>query len=506
MTTDHYTRRDFLRALGSAAAGVTIGGFHGAGRVFAGRPTNEKLNFILILIDDLGWMDTGCYARDPALAEPSRFYETPNIDRLAAEGMRFTDGYAACAVCSPTRAAVMTGRYPARLGVTDWIRARFQGGKIPADKENPTEYVGGRNKELLCPPNALWMELDEITIAEALKPAGYTSCHIGKWHLGADDWYPDKQGFDFNIGGCDFGQPPGYFDPYSRKGQGQIPTLESRRHGEYLTDREGDEAVKFIRRHQDKPFFLYMAHYAVHTPIQAKQELIEKYRDKPRDGQKNPTYAAMVESVDDAVGKILSTLDELNLAEKTVVIFTSDNGGLMNVTNNAPLRAGKGYPYEGGIREPVIIRWPRVVKPGTVSHEPVTSVDYFPTICELAGVPLPRDRAIDGTSLVGHLKSASTKPLGRDALYWHFPHYRGNIAPYSIIRSGDWKLIKRYEGRPFELFNLKGDLSEQNELSQTMPAKVKQLDAKLTEWLKTTGANLPIPNPDYEPGKQGRKR
>ena len=519
MTTDHYTRRDFLRALGSAAAGVTIGGFHGAGRVFAGRPTNEKLNFILILIDDLGWMDTGCYASDPALREPSKFYETPHIDRLAAEGMRFTDGYAACAVCSPTRAAVMTGRYPARLGVTDWIRARFQGGKIPADKENPTEYVGGRNKELLCPPNALWMELDEITIAEALKPAGYTSCHIGKWHLGADDWYPDKQGFDFNIGGCDFGQPPGYFDPYSRKGQGQIPTLEPRRQGEYLTDREGDEAVKFIRRHRDKPFFLYMAHYAVHTPIQAKQELMEKYRDKPRDGQKNPTYAAMVESVDDAVGKILSTLDELNLAEKTVVIFTSDNGGLMNVTNNAPLRAGKGHPYEGGIREPVIIRWPRVVKPGTVSHEPVTSVDYFPTICELAGVPLPRDRAIDGTSLVGHLKSNGTKPLGRDAIYWHFPHYRGNIVPYSIIRAGDWKLIKRYSclrrdklapaeagGKTFELFNLKGDLSEQNELSEKMPEKVKQLDAKLTEWLKTTGAKLPTPNPDYEPGKQGRKR
>ncbi len=505
MATDDYTRRDFLRVLGSAAAGVTIGGFHEVTRVFAGRPANEKLNFILILIDDLGWMDTGCYASDPALREPSKFYETPNIDRLAAAGMRFTDGYAACAVCSPTRAAVMTGRYPARLGVTDWIRARFQGGKIPPNKKNPTEYVSGKNKELLCPPNALWMELDEITIAEALKPAGYTSCHIGKWHLGADDWYPDKQGFDFNIGGCDFGQPPSYFDPYSRKGQGQIPTLTPRRQGEYLTDREADEAVKFIRRHKDKPFFLYMAHYAVHTPIQAKQELIEKYRDKPRDGQKNPTYAAMVESVDDAVGKIMAVLDELNLSEKTVVIFTSDNGGLLNVTNNAPLRAGKGYPYEGGIREPVIIRWPKTVKPGTLSHEPVTSVDYFPTICELAGVPLPRDRAIDGVSLVGHLKSNGAKPLGRDALYWHFPHYRGDVVPYSIIRAGDWKLIKRYESKTFELFNLKEDLSEQNELSEKMPEKVKQLDVKLTEWLGTTGAKLPVPNPDYEPAERGRK-
>jgi arylsulfatase A-like enzyme len=463
-------------------------------RLFAGERTCAKLNFILILIDDMGWMDTGCYG--------SKFYQTPNIDRLAAEGMRFTDGYAACAVCSPTRAAVMTGRYPARLGVTDWIRSRFQSGKIPIDKKNPTEYVGGKNSKLLCPANALWMELDEVTIAEALKPAGYTCCHIGKWHLGADDWYPDKQGFDFNIGGCDFGQPPSYFDPYSRKGQGQIPTLEPRRQGEYLTDREGDEAVKFIRRHKDKPFFLYMAHYAVHTPIQARQELIEKYRGRPLLGQKNPTYAAMVESVDDAVGKIMSALDDLDLAERTVIIFTSDNGGLLNVTNNAPLRSGKGYPYEGGIREPVIVRWPKVIKPGTISQEPMTSVDYFPTICELAGAALPRERAIDGVSLVTHLKSNGKKSLGRDALYWHFPHYRGDVVPYSIVRAGDWKLIKRYEGKTFELFNLRDDLSEKNDLSQKMPEKVQQLDAKLTDWLKTTNAKLPIANPDYVPPPQ----
>jgi len=449
----------------------------------AGEQTDEKLNFILILIDDLGWMDTGCYG--------SKFYETPNIDRLAAEGMCFTDGYAACAVCSPTRAAVMTGRYPARLGVTDWIRARFQGGEIPANKKKPTEYVGGKNTKLLCPPNALWMELEEITIAEALKSAGYTTCHIGKWHLGADDWYPDKQGFDYNIGGCDFGQPPSYFDPYFRKGQGYIPTLKPRHQGEYLTDREADEAVRFIRRYKEKPFFLYLAHYAVHTPIQAKEELIEKYRKKSLQGQKNPEYAAMIESVDDAVGRILAVLDELDLAERTVIIFTSDNGGLSNVTNNAPLRAGKGYPYEGGIREPLIIRWPKIIKPGMVSHEPVTSVDYFPTICELAGVPLPSDRVIDGVSLVEHLKSNATKPLSREAIFWHFPHYRGDVVPYSIIRAGNWKLIKRYEGKTFELFNLQQDLSEQNDLSQKMPEKVKELDAKLSNWLKATGAKTP---------------
>jgi len=489
MSKHDYTRRDFLKAVSLGAASLAIPGCKNFSRSLMGNENRRKPNFVLILIDDLGWIDTACYG--------SKFYETPNIDRLAAEGMRFTDGYAACAVCSPTRAAVMTGRYPARLGVTDWIHARFQGGKIPPNKKNPDKYVGGKNKKLLCPPNALWMELEELTIAEALKPAGYTSCHIGKWHLGPDNWYPDKQGFDFNIGGCDFGQPPSYFDPYSRKGQGQIPTLKPRRKGEYLTDREADEAVKFIRQHKDKPFFLYMSHYAVHTPIQAKADVVAKYKAKKPTNQKNPNYAAMVESVDDAVGKICSVLDELNLAERTIVIFTSDNGGLSGITNNAPLRAGKGYPYEGGIREPLVIRWPKVIKPGTVSNEPVTSVDYFPTICEAARVPLPRDRVIDGISLLEHLKSNGNKKPLRQAIFWHFPHYRGSIVPYSIIRTGDWKLIKRYEGKRFELFNLKTDLSEKNDLSENMPEKVKELDAKLTRWLRAADAKLPIPNPDY---------
>ena len=490
MSKYDYTRRHFLKTIGLGAAAFAIKSSRDATRLFANEATSNKPNIVLILVDDLGWIDTGCYG--------SKYYETPNIDKLAADGMRFTNAYAACAVCSPTRAAVMTGRYPARLGVTDWIRSRFQGGKIPENKKNPTEYVGGKNKKLLCPPNALWMELEEITIAEALKPAGYTSCHIGKWHLGADDWYPDRQGFDFNIGGCDFGQPPNYFDPYFRKGQGAIPTLEPHRKGEYLTDREADEAVKFIHNHKDKPFFLYMAHYTVHTPIQAKKDLIEKYKAKPPTNQKNPTYAAMVESLDDAVGRICSTLDELYLAENTIIFFTSDNGGLLGPTNNAPLRSGKGFPYEGGIREPLIVRWPKLVKPGTISNEPVTSVDYFPTICQAAGVPLPNDRDIDGVSLLGHLKSNGTRELNRHALYWHFPHYRGKIVPYSIIREGSWKLIKRYEGKPFELFNLKSDLSEENDLSKIYPTKTRQLDAKLRRWLRLTGAKLPKPNPNYD--------
>ncbi len=497
MSKRDYTRRGFLKALGLGTAGVTLYGCSGQQQKTA-KP-GKRPNVVLILVDDLGWIDTECYG--------SKFYETPNIDKLAAQGMRFTDGYAACAVCSPTRAAVMTGRYPARLGVTDWIRARFQGGKIPDDKRNPTEYVGGRNRKLLCPPNALWMELEEITIAEALKPAGYTSCHIGKWHLGADDWYPDRQGFDFNIGGCDHGQPPSYFDPYSRKGQGSIPTLAPRKEDEYLTDREADEAVGFIRQHKDRPFFLYMAHYAVHTPIQGKKDLIEKYKAKTPTDQKNPTYAAMVESVDDAVGRIMDVLDELGLCDNTLVIFTSDNGGLLGPTNNKPLRSGKGFPYEGGIREPVIVRWPKAVKAGTISHEPVTSVDYLPTVCEAAGVSPPSDRDIDGVSLLGHLKSGGRSKLDREAIYWHFPHYRGSVVPYSIIRAGDWKLIKRYEGRTFELFNLKDDLSETAELSEKMPEKVRELDSRLTSWLQESGAKMPRPNPDYDPeAAKGRRR
>jgi len=485
-------RRDFLKTIGLGAAAMVVPGCAGASGRRADKSSGKKLNFVFFLVDDMGWMDAGCCG--------SRFYETPNIDKLAAGGMRFTDAYAACAVCSPTRAAVMTGRYPARIGITDWIRwLDFKGNWTDPNEKGPTEYVGNRKRKLLCPPNPYWMKLEEVTIAEILKPAGYTCCHIGKWHLGHDAWYPDRQGFDFNIGGCHFGMPPSYFDPYKNKKIKQgIPTLKPRRKGEYLVDREADEAVNFIRQHRDKPFFLYMADYAVHVPIQAKEEIASRYRGKPRYGQKSPEYAAMIQSVDESVGRIVSVLEEADIADRTVIIFTSDNGGLSQFTNNAPLRAGKGYPYEGGIRVPLIIRWPGVVKAGTISHEPITSVDYLPTICEIAGVRLPAGRKIDGLSLVDHLKSGGTTKLGRDAIFWHFPHYRDEIVPYSIIRSGCWKLIKRYEGKRFELFNLRDDLSETNDLSGKMPEKVEQLNAKLTAWLKDTGAKLPRPNPDYD--------
>jgi len=396
----------------------------------------------------------------------------------------------------PTRAAVQTGRYPARVGVTDWIRAKFQGGNIGPDGKNPTGYVGGTKQKLLCPRNALFMEADEVTLAEALKPVGYVSCHIGKWHLGQEAHFPEKQGYAVNHGGCDLGQPPSYFDPYkSNRKFYLIPNLPARKKGEYLTDREADEAVGFIKANKDKPFFLNMCHYCVHTPLQAKKDVVAKYAAKPKTNQKNPVYAAMVESIDDAAGKIIKALDNCRVVDRTVVIFTSDNGGLLGPTNNAPLRSGKGFPYEGGIRVPLIVRWPGVVKPGSTCEVPVTSVDFFPTIMQIAGVPLPKDRAIDGRSIVPLLKQSGT--LKREAVYWHYPHYRGRLGPYSIVRGGDWKLIKRYDSGKRELYNLAEDLSEKNDLAAKMPEKISELDKRLTAFLNSCGAKMPKPNPEH---------
>ncbi len=483
-------RRDILKALGFGAA--TMAGFE----IFTQRSLSfvlgqakdlrkEKTNIILINVDDLGWTDLSCYG--------SRYYETPNIDRLAAQGMRFTDAYASCAVCSPTRASIMTGRYPARIGITDWIHHLDREAHTAIGKgRNPTEYVVNKDRPLLCPPNPYWMELDEMTIAEVIKPAEYVSCHIGKWHLGHFLWFPDKQGFDINIGGCEIGQPPTYFDPYYQNARrSSIPTLPPRKQGEYLTDREADEAVRFIVENKDRPFFLHMCPYAVHTPLEAKKELIVKYEKKKPTNHKNPVYAAMIESVDQLVGKIMHALDRMNLTDRTFILFTSDNGGLQDYsTDNAPLRSGKGYPYEGGIRVPLIIRWPKKISPGSRCDIPVSSVDFFPTMCEVADVGLPKDRVIDGESLLPLL--TQTGSLKREAIYWHFPHYRGDVVPYSIVRKGDWKLIKRYEGKTFELFNLKNDVGETNDLSEHMSEKVEELEAMLSAWLKHTNAILPL--------------
>ena len=448
---------------------------------------SAKPNIVFILVDDLGWMDLSCQGSD--------YFRTPNIDALAERGTRFTDAYAACAVCSPTRAAVITGRWPGRLGVTDWIRARFQRGDVGTPEQNPVDYVGGKKQKLLCPPNPYWMEHEETTMAELLHDSGYATCFIGKWHLGDPDWYPTSQGFDINIAGCDIGQPPSYFDPYSHPRYSLDGQMEPRKEGEFLTHREADEASAFIRAERENPFLLYYCPYAVHTPIQAIEAVAAKYEREGK-SKNNAKYAAMVESVDDAVGTIVAALKETGADANTLIVFTSDNGGLKGPTDNSPLRSGKGYAYEGGIRVPSIVSWPGVLPEGVESSVPISSVDYLPTICEATGTPLPGDLVIDGVSLLPHLKSGGTQSIDRDAIYWHFPHFRHPPGPYSIIRAGDWKLIRWYAG-PVELYNLREDLEETNDLLRQQPDKATELDGMLSRELKRIGAKLPRPNPDY---------
>ncbi len=447
-------------------------------------------NVILVVVDDLGWADLGCTG--------STYHETPNLDRLAQQGVRFTDAYAACAVCSPTRAALLTGRSPARTGITDWIRARFQrpGGATP--EAHPTDYEGGPRQALLCPPNPFWLDLDEVTIAELLAERGYATAHIGKWHLGDDAWYPEHQGFAENFGGCDYGQPPTYLDPFTTKSLPQgIPGLPGRTPGQYLTDREADEAVAFVGRNSARPFYLHLCHYAVHTPIEADPARLRHYRAKPKTNQANAAYATMVESVDRAMGRILAALDEHGIADRTLVVFTSDNGGLVPVTDNAPLRSGKGTQYEGGIRVPLLVRWPGVIAAGCVDALPVTSVDWLPTIAAATGAPLP-GRELDGISLLPRLRDPGATMPGR-RLFWHFPHYRGELGPHGIVRDGRWKLIEHHAGPRFELYDLAADLGERRDLAPAQPERVQALSAALHEHLAAVGARLPRPNPAHRP-------
>ncbi|XZE21356.1 sulfatase [Pirellulaceae bacterium SH449] len=457
----------------------------------------EKPNIILVLVDDLGWMDLGC--------QGSSYFRTPHVDQLASEGIRFLNGYASSAVCSPTRAAIQTGRYPHRVGVTDWIRSRFQRPNGDMAIINPTEYTSDPKQPLSCPPNPYFLDPSERTIAEVLSRHGYRCGYVGKWHLGDDEYYPERRGYDVNKGGCDYGQPPSYFDPFNNpmhpneQLRAGIHNLPGRSQGEYLTKREADEAVALIREWKDEPFFIQMSHYAVHTPLQALPEVEAKYAGSPGKSKQNARYAAMVESVDDAMRDICACLEELNLVENTMVIFTSDNGGLDNngePTDNAPLRSGKGYAYEGGIRVPLIIRWPKFIPAGSLSHAPVSSIDFFPTILEASAISDPSEREIDGISLLAHLKSGGDQDLGRGELIWHFPHYRHEPGPYSILRSGDWKLIKYWHGKR-ELFHLDDDPSESKDLAVTFPDRVQQMDQRLVELLTAQGARLPRPNPNY---------
>ena len=438
-----------------------------------------KPNIVLIYIDDYGWRDVGFNG--------TKFYETPNADRIAREGMIFRSAYSNGPNCAPSRACLMSGLYSPRHGI--YTVANSDRGKASLRKIIPT-----KNTTVLA---------DEfVTMAEALKTGGYTTATMGKWHLGKD---PTTQGFDINIAGREWGSPSGggYHSPY------KYPNLVNKQKGEYLTDRLGNEAAKFIEAHKDKPFFLYLTHYAVHTPIQAKPELMSKYQMKPTvDQQTNAKYAAMIESMDDSVGTVLDTLDRLKLADNTIVVFYSDNGGHAGATSNAPLRGSKGMLYEGGIRVPMAVRWPGVAAPGSVCEEPVIGIDLYPTLLEATKTKRPAKAQLDGSSLIPLLKDAEAR-LFRPALYWHFPAYlQGSTrrhgpfrtTPSGAVRMGDWKLIEYFDDGTLELYNLTKDMGETSNLAKQQPKQTARLHAMLKAWRRATDAPVPTEtNPQFDP-------
>jgi arylsulfatase A-like enzyme len=463
-------------------------------------------NIVFILIDDMGWRDLACYG--------SAFYDTPVIDGLARRGISFAEAYAACPVSSPTRASIMTGKYPARVGVTDWI-----------DWGGHLHPCRGR---LVDVPYLKSLPLSEHSLASALADGGYATWHVGKWHLGGPASLPTDHGFEVNVGGCEAGSPGrgGYFSPWS------IPALTDADvpEGTYLPDYLTERAVELIRARDDRPFFLNMWYYLVHTPIQAKPEAVAEYEAKAhRAGldklktfeegdpfptehkrhlrvtrrlvQSDPVYAAMVRSLDENVGRLLRAIDEEGQTENTIVIFTSDNGGLATAegspTTNAPLAEGKGWMYEGGTREPLLISWPGAVEPGSWSDAPVTSTDFYPTLLEAAGLdPLPTQHA-DGVSLVPILKGGDSLE-GRDAIFWHYPHY-GNQGgtPGSSVRMGDYKLIEFFEDGRLELYDLRHDVGETRNLADAEPERLLRMKEALGAWRGDVEAAIPRPNPEW---------
>ena len=457
-----------------------------------GAQDQPKPNFVFILIDDMGYSDVGCFGSD--------YYETPNIDRLAQQGMKFTSAYATSTLSSPTRSSLLTGKYPGRLHITHAIPIqgykRLEEGTATPLKD--ADYV-------------MNLPLEEVTIAEALKPAGYATISIGKWHVCDEpQYYPEYQGFDKNIGGNKRGNTGEYFYPYYGRWR-MAPnypwiewnTLPDGKPGEYLTDRLTVEALNFIDENKDKPFFLYLPHYAVHTPIEALDSLIQKYQNKPPDslkGHTRPEYAAMIESVDASVGAIMNKLEELGLDENTIVVFTSDNGGHGKWTSNWPWRGNKGNFYEGGIRIPLIVKWPGVTSPGSVSDVPVITTDHYPTMLEMAGLPLMPEQHLDGISMVPLLKNQGQ--INREALYWHFPNYTGTghpdpSAPLSVIRSGDWKLIESLEDGSLELYDLKNDPGEEHNVAAQKTDVAEKLVKMLVDWRADVKVQMPEVNPDY---------
>jgi len=465
-------RRQFLKSIGIGAGLLGLDRFATLKPALGKSDNAARPNILFILADDLGWSQIGCYG--------SNYYETPNIDRLARKGMRFTDAYAACPVCSPTRASIMTGKYPARLHLTDFIA----GGNFPYEKYAQPEWQK-------------YLSLEEVTIAEVLKTKGYATASFGKWHLSTDKkppkslpFNPDKQGFDE------------YFITYKPSSK---TDPESDAHNvEAISQRSLD----FLERHKDESFFLYVTHNTIHAPVMGKKKLVQKYKNKPGSDlpQNNPVLGAMIEELDDSTGRLLRKLDELGISDKTIVIFFGDNGGLEKDAKQTPLRSGKANLYEGGIREPLIVRWPGVVEPASTCSELVTSVDFFPTFMEIVGAKNEGQKSIDGISLLPLL--AQKGRLNRPAIYWHYPHYHSSsIGPCGAVRAGDYKLIEWFEesicgpGNEFELYNLKKDIGEQNNLAKQMPEKVEQLIKMLANWRSEVDAQMLMPNPDYDPKK-----
>ena len=450
-------RRSFLQA---AAGGAAV-------RMLDAAPESPA-NVVFVLMDDLGWRDTGPYG--------NRFIDTPNLDRFARESVRFTNAYAACPVCSPTRASILTGQYPARLQLTDWI---------PGRKPWPTS-------RLVRPPFEQQLPAGATTIAEALRGKGYRSAAVGKWHLGGSGASPLDRGFDVNVAGNAAGSPPKYFGPL------ELPGLKLG-NGEFLTERLAEEGARFIADNRSRAFFLYQAHFTVHIPLQAREESIAKY--KARDiGDVDPIYCAMVESADAAFGRTLKAIDDAGVRDRTAVVFFSDNGGVRYqgnrarpVTNNWPLRAGKGHVYEGGIREPLLVRWPGVSRAGSAVETPVSSVDFFPT--------LTGGRGVDGVSLVPLLRGGR---IAERPLFWHYPHYSDQGgAPAGAVRLGEWKLIEFFEDGRLELFHLTEDPGETRNLAGREPARTGKLHRLLKDWRQGVKASLPAVNPGYDPARAG---
>jgi arylsulfatase A-like enzyme len=455
--------------------------------LFACKREQARPNFLLIVVDDLGYSDLHCYGNE--------LVETPHIDQLGIEGVRFTSAYASCTVCSPTRASLMTGRNPVTVDITDWIPGRqdARGGPIPEEM-----FVVPRFNQQL--------PLEEITLAEKLQEAGYITASVGKWHLGGEGFLPTDQGFDQNVAGYRKGSPPSYYYPYrSEYRSDSITPLKLTGDSLYLTDRLTNEAIGFIEKNRGQPFFLYLPFYNVHTPLEGRPDLLEKYETRLAGHQadsiqRNPHFLAMTEAVDLNVGRIMDFLKEQELEENTLVIFTSDNGGLLlrqdnfiRASWNHPLREGKGTLYEGGLRIPAIARWPGTIEAGRISEELIISTDIFPTLAELAGVPV--DYEIEGRSLVPHL--LRSEALDRETLYWHYPHYHLGM-PGGVIREGDYKLIEYFETGDLELYNLRTDLQEMHNLAADIPEKANELLKKLQSWREENRASMPTPNPEYE--------